>query len=1002
MSFLTKISLKNSVAVIILCILVLSGGIYASKQIQLQTFPDVTFPAVFVQAQYAGQSAEDVERDVAKPIEQSLMNMKGYDSITSTITENSASIFVMYPFGKDMDKLQRDIQDVLNKVKLPDKAKVEVKRLSTGSQPIFQAAVSSADEGGLQTLLEQEAMPELEKIAGISSVTVAGTQSAELRVNVDKEKAMKLGINLQSIRNAIQSQSFAFPLGSVQEGDGSIPVRITGNLASIRDLEQLELAPAVKLSDIASVAKIEEQKQISRYNGQKSFIIEAVKTQDANTAEVAKSVKDTLDKYAAEGNFQLHVIQDSGTDVIKSVNTVVREGLFGALFTTLVILLFLRNIRATLIAIISLPLSIFGTIAVIHQMNLTLNLMTLGGLAVSVGRIVDDSIVMIENIYRWKTEKGKEMKNKDLIYRAAKEVIGAIASSTIATVVVFLPIAFVGGVIGEIFRPFAITVVVSILSSLLIAVVLTPVLSKVLLTKVKHEPRKGWLTIQFEKLLRGSLRRRGWVVSLAALLLIGSFGLVPLLGVTFLPSGQVSSFSVNVALPSKTELAKTDELAHHVESYFKQISEVESTRLSIGFNNKGRMGNGILKQNEADFFVQLKENAELTLVVERVKSELPKLVSEINAEAAVNVKESQSQGPSSGNNIQIDLYSDDFTELSKAAGQVEDYMNQNGQLKNVSNNLKDVQTAWVMTLNETGRQAKVNPLQLVSAVGEQLRPVEAGSYAMDGNDWNVTLSYQEPTVTKSQFEAIQIPTAMGIKPLGEIADITETKSPVVINHQEGRASAQVTADIRDGNTNKVSKEVKKEIQALSLPKGVEVSIGGGFVNIANGFKDIGVAIVAAIGLVFLVLSATFGGMATPLVILSSLLFVPIGALSGLLISGQTLSVSALIGMLMLIGIVVTNAVVLLVRVESNRREGMDIAESLIEASTTRLRPILMTACATICALIPLALSNSASGLISKGLAVTVIGGLTTSTLLTLIVVPVIYSAIGKYRKIETE
>jgi multidrug efflux pump subunit AcrB len=1023
MSWLSKLSLKNGAAVVILCVVVLGYGLFSATQIKQQTFPDLEFPAVFVQAVYPGASTEEVESEVTTPVEGGLLGLKGYDSLTSTSSENSASIFLQYPFGTNMDKVNADVEAALAKLKLPDRAQVSVQRLSVNSQPIFEAAVFSNKENAqaLQLKLETDVVPKLRKLQGVNSVTLGGTNSQEIQILVDKEKASQAGISLNSIQSAIQSLDYALPLGSVTQNDTTIPIRLVGNLNSLKKIEDLQLGDGgpiqsgsqaqpggqaqpgskVKLSDIADIKTITTQNEITRFNGNESFTISVMKNQEANTADVANLVKATLATYEGTGGLDTRVISDSGAEIEHSVASLVREGLFGTLFCVLIIFLFLRNIRATVISILSLPISIFATIALLNQMGYTLNIMTLGGIAVSIGRIVDDSIVVIENIYRWRQEKGREMKGKELAFKATKEVIGAVASSTLATVVVFLPLAFVTGIIGEFFRPFSYAVVISIITSLLVSVMLIPVLGAKFFKKAKHHEKESFLQRGFEKLLRGALKRKALSVGIAIVLLVGSLATIPMIGVTFLPTTSAPTAQINLALPAKSALDQTAKLSQEVEAYVKVLPGILDYKVSIG--GKGdRPFDQTAPSNIATFSLTFAEGTDINQMLKKMNDELKPIVTASMPETTVEAKEgAQNSGPPSGNGIDVSLYSTNPDELNTASKQVEQLMKQNSELKEVTNNLSDVTPKWVLTLNQTGLDANVSSFQVMQAVNEQLRPVDVGTYTLDGKELAISMSYKQQIESKDQLENITIPTVIGVKKLKDIADVSESTAPNSVNHENGKTYAKVSAQVKGTDTAKVTGQVQKDIESLALPSGVEVKFGGGLQMINEGFASIGIAIGAAIGLVFLVMSMTFGGLLTPIIILSSLLFVPVGSLGGLLITGQSLSMSVMIGVLMLVGIVVTNAVVLLDRVEKNRKTGMELTEAIVEAAKIRLRPILMTACATILALVPLALSTSASSsLISSGLAITVIGGLTTSTLLTLIVLPVIYLATGKRRKLK--
>ncbi|MFC0524366.1 efflux RND transporter permease subunit [Pontibacillus salicampi] len=1053
MSWITKFSLKNTIAIIILTVLVVASGIIATNQIKVETFPDVTFPVMTVQTVYPNASTEDVEENVTNPIEEALLNLEDYESVSSTTRENVSIISITYPFGQDIDEAESEVNNAINQLTLPDSAEAEVSALSINSTPIYQAALSSEDLPDLQRDIEDNIVPSLESIEGVSNVQVTGKANTNILVEVDEEKASSYGLSLSEIKDAIQQSEYKLPAGTLNQDGTTIPVEIKGNtedLSAIKNIEipintnaqqpssqgraageqaanpgaasspnasgatptqsagqqpseanQVSQQEPVLLSDIAEVAKDTSRSEISRFNGEDSILLEVIKSQEANTAAVAEEVKELLNTAAEESAYELYTVVDQGEEVNKSISALLKEGGFGALFTVLVILLFLRNVRATLIAIISLPISILGSIALLEQFGYTLNIMTLGGMAVAVGRIVDDSIVVIENIYRWK-QAYPEMKQRELVFRATKEVIGPVASSTIATLIVFLPLAFVGGILGEFFRPFSLSVVFSITISLIVAIMLIPVLGKFFFTNVHHKPTKSKGAIRYENFLRGALKKKWIVFTMSFLLLFGSFSLIPALGVSFLPTEGSETFEVEVTLPDNAELTETDNLAQQVEDDLSEKDNISYHQVSIGFSSQQQMPGttATTTENIARFFIELQEDADINEEMPKIEKEIQSIAEDQFKEVTVKATEIQQDGPPSGNSIDVNLYSNDQDSLNEASSQIEKLLTQDDRLKNITNDMEDTKTKYQIVLNEEGKDLQVSPYQLMAPIQERLNSMDGGTIKLDDEEWEMELTYQELYNSKEDIEEYEVQTIEGKKELSEIAEIKEIDVPASIKHQDGDTASTVSAVIKGEDTAQVSKDIEEKVNALSLAEGVEVDFTGGLEMINEGFQDLGLAMGAAVGLVFLVLSVTFGGIITPIVILSSLIFVPIGSLAGLLISGQTLSMSSMIGMLMLIGIVVTNAVVLLDRVEANRKQGIGLTESILEASTTRLRPILMTALATIFALIPLALSNSASGLISKGLAITVIGGLTTSTLLTLIFVPVFYHAIGKHRKLD--
>ncbi|WP_176545031.1 efflux RND transporter permease subunit [Bacillus sp. AFS041924] len=1025
---LTKLSLKNTISVIILSVLVLIGGIYSAQKIQIETFPDVSFPAVAVQVVYPGASSEDIETEVTKPIESGLMKLENYDQLTSTSSENMASIFLIYPFGTDMDKIEKDVDNVINKTKLPEKAEATVQRIAMDSAPIYMVAIANNGQvKDLQQSIEKDLLPQIKKINGVSDASLQGTKEEEIQIVVDNKKAEEKGISLDTIKTAIQGLDYAVPLGSVENNGKTVSVRMKGTLNSVDQIKKTVLSSAaaqmgsmtqgaqlgsgagqaqtvapknVTVADVADVKVVSVQDQISRYNGKESYILSVSQTQDSNTADVATAVKKEIKSFKKDNNVETHVIMDNGKEIEKSVSSLINEGLLGALFTVVVILLFLRNIRATLISILSLPISIFATISVLHSLGYTLNIMTLGGLVVAIGRIVDDSIVVIENIYRWKQQKANQYNKKEMALYATKEVIGAIASSTFATVVVFLPLAFVSGIIGEFFRPFAISVVVSILTSLIVAIILIPTLGAKFLSKpLKEHSNDTRFMRNYEKLLRSALKRK-WIVILSSIVLLaGSLSMIPLLGFSFLPGSINKTLQVTATLPSNSTVEQSNLVAKELEKYFAASEEIDSVQATVG-GKRDLMMNMDGGKNKAIFQINLKDGKNMNKELSKINKEVPSIVDAKVKGTTITAKELSQNGPPTGNNIDVNLYSANFKDLKDAASKIEKELNNDDRLKNVSNNLKDVQPKLEITLNDKAREENITMFQVMGAINEKINDVEIGDYDLNGETNKLTVGYKDKASSKEDIEKIKLMTATGPKEIKDYVTISQKDAPVSINHDDGKMFASVSAEIKGKDTAAITKDVTNHLNKMDLPSSVDMKIGGGLDMITDGFSSLGIAMVVAVGLVFLIMSMTFGGLRTPFVILTSLIFVPIGAFLALFIGKQTLSMSAMIGLLMLIGIVVTNAVVLLDRVEHNRKKGLDVTDSLIEASKTRLRPILMTALATILALVPMALSNSTSGLISKGLAVTVIGGLTTSTFLTLIVIPVIYQLVSKKKKIE--
>jgi len=1024
MNFLTRVSLKNPVAIFIISFLLIFGGVFAFQTLKVDLLPNIEFPQLSVEAVYPGASPDDVNKQVTAPLEKEFKKLDGVDQISSQTFESVGLIQLTFPFGTNMDTVNQKVEDMIRQANLPEGVEPKVNRFSFGSLPIISAAVFPQGTTDVQNFLEDTVKPELEKIPGVNSVAIGGTADEFVEIEVNKEQAAKYGLTLSKIQENIKGKFLSFPAGTVTNDSILIPIRVDQKLATVKDLENLQLdvtsaapaappaaptapagappvAPVVTLKDVASVKTVTSKPEITRFNDKDSIALTVTKKQDANTVEIADKTFAVLDKY--NDQIEYGVVFEQAGGIKKSVETLIREGLLGALFASIAVLLFLRNLRATIIAVLSIPLSLVVAAIFMAQSNITLNIMTLGGMAVAVGRVVDDSIVVIENIFRRMKLNREDVDKTELTAAATKEMLKAITSSTLTTIVVFLPLGLVGGITGEFFLPFALTVVFALIASLVVSVTLTPVLARFSFSKVEHEEKEGTLQRIYLKVLDFSLRRKALVLLLSFALLIGSFAMVPSLGFVFLPNEKQKLISASVALPASTVVSKTNEMSLEIE---KMLGERRDTTVDTVFAGVGSRDfqTGLKRENTASYFVQLKEDADTKAEVKALEAEVKKIAEKYSDKAKVNVMEMSTGGPPSNNNVDIDLYSTDMDKLLAASKEIEARMKDNKDLSYVTNNLSEKQKQWVVQIKpDKAAEYGVAAFTVLGITSDQTRPVSVGTYELDGADRNIRLTYDKPLTSKSDLEELTLFGTKGPVKLKEVAEVREVESISAIQKLDGKVFARVTAQVQGDNVQTVSAAVKQDItDNVKLPEGVSLEAGGGSDETVETFKQLGLAMLTAVGLVYLVMLFTFGQARIPFIILSSLLFVPTGAIAGLFITNEPLSISAMIGVLMLIGIVVTNAIVLVDRVGQNREEGMNIRDSLMEAGKTRLRPILMTAFATICALLPLAFTAAEGNMISKGLAVVVIGGLTTSTLLTLVIVPIMYELFFlRTRKKET-
>ncbi|MFD9624215.1 efflux RND transporter permease subunit [Peribacillus muralis] len=1000
MNFLTKFSLKNVVAVFIISFLLIMGGVYSFTQLKVDQFPDIEFPQISIEAVYPGASPDDVDEQVISKLENQLNSIEGATKMTSSAYDSIGIINIEFPFDTDLDKVEQAINSAVDEAGIPEEAEIKLNRLSFGSFPIYNISLFSKNGENIEALLKDDVIPELNKIQGINNVSVAGLTDNLVQITVDKEKAEKAGISISSIKDQINEKYLSFPAGELKEDEQQIPIRVEESLASISKLESLLLnsqspAPSegpqptetqgIPLKDIAKVEAVTEASELARYNEKESLSMAITKKQNANTVEVADQVMDVLKKYDSEINYAIGI--DSAKDIEKSVSTLVKEGLLGALFASIAVLVFLRNARATIIAVVSIPLSLLIAAIFLNQLDISLNIMTLGGMAVAVGRVVDDSIVVIENIFR-RVRKSKEGMSDKVILESTKEILRAITSSTITTVVVFLPIGFVGGITGKFFLPFALTIIFSLLASLLVSITIVPILAKFSFKKVPPEEKEGAFQRWYGRLIEKSLNHKFLILIVSLVMLVSSFAVIPSLGFTFIPNEQAKTLTTSIELPSSASLEKTNEISLKVEDMLGNQTEIAEVTAAVGARD---FATGLRLENKASYFLNLKEDTNVEKTIKSLEQKIEDISKKENEDLKISVQELSTGGPPSNNNVDVDLFSNDLDALQKASKQVETFMKDNNDLKYVTNNFSEKQKQFLIEIHpEKSSEYGLSGFQILGTVSDQTKPVTVGTLTLNDKQQEVQLSFDKELLSKQELEAVTIFSKKGPVQLSKVANVKEIDAFTSIQKLDGKVYARVSGQVKGDDVQAVSSDVKSGVEDLDLPKGVSLTSGGGNDDTVEIFQTLGIAIIVAIGLVYLTMLVTFGKARIPFIILSSLIFVPIGSLLSLFIVKEPLSVSVMIGFLMLIGIVTTNAIVLVDRIGQNRNRGLTIRESLIEAGKTRLRPILMTALATIAALIPLALTTSSGTLISKGLAVTVIGGLTSSTLLTLIMVPVVY------------
>ncbi|WP_404348065.1 efflux RND transporter permease subunit [Sutcliffiella horikoshii] len=1014
---LVNFVIRNKLAVWLLTIIITVAGIYSGTKMKTETIPDISIPFLMVMDVYPGATPETVMEDVSIPLEQVAEGLDNVKAVYSNSYSNMANLQIEYEYGTDMDEAKRALASALDDVELPEGAQEPmVTSISMNMMPVVALSASSETEDivELSATVEESLLPKIQKLEGVASATIAGQHIEEVELRYDTEKMTELGLTKDDVKQMIQASNMDVSLGLYEFEEGEEAVSVDGKFMTAAELEEMLIpvtpsetvqVPFVKLSDIAEIEVIGKVESVSRTNGADAIAIQVLKHPQANTVDVVNEVKSLMEEEQERiDGLVVDVTLDQGEPIEKSVTTMVEKALFGGAIAILIILLFLRDIKSTLISIVSIPVSIFMAFLLLNWMDITLNIMTLGAVTVAIGRVIDDSIVVVENIYRRLHLKEEKLTGRALVREATLEMFKPILSSTLVTVAVFAPLIFVGGMVGELFMPFALTMTFALGASLIVAVTIVPAMSHFLFKKKLYSEKTesghkevGKLANWYKGALNWSLNHKIITSILAVVLLVGSLGLTPLIGFSFLGSEEEKVMYLTYT-PEAGELQEeTLENVEEVEKAMMERDDINIVQLSVtdGANEQmAMMGGG-------------SDGVLMYLIFDKDMENFPEARTEVE-DYVFNIGQSgewKSQnfatgGAMASNEISYTFSSENLENLNEAVKKVEDAMSGTDSLENVSSTAEEAYVEHTLKVSQDELlQYGLTAGQIVMMLSPQFEEVLT-NVEKDGKTLDVIVKQEQQEQPKSIDELLEteVPTAMGTAmPLSELVEVEEGTTLNTLARSKGEYYASVSGTVIGDDVSKATAEVDEAISDVELPNGVTMEVAGVTADMQETFTQLGLAMLAAIAIVYFILVVTFGEGVAPFAILFSLPFAVIGAFVGLLLAGETISVPVMMGLLMLIGIVVTNAIVLVDRIIHMERDGLTMREAILEAGATRLRPILMTAIATIGALIPLAIDGG-GGLISKGLGVTVIGGLTSSTLLTLIIVPIVYEVLSKMFK----
>ncbi|GAA2702575.1 efflux RND transporter permease subunit [Micromonospora olivasterospora] len=1007
MSLLARSSLANRGLVALVAVVVTLFGAFAVPSLKQQLLPSLEFPGAFIVAVYPGAAPEIVESQVTEPIENSLQGLPGLEKMTSTSREGSTVVQVQYEFGTDLDTVVNKMETALGRIdsQLPEGVDPQILTGTTDDLPaVVIAAAGGGDERALADKLRETVVPELEAIDGVRTVAVTGTRDEVVTVTPDPAKLAAAQLAPTAIGAALKTNGVAVPAGAVTDGSRSLTVQVGTPIASIDDLRGIVLTPTapkaapVRLGDVATVEQqLAPATSFTRTNGKDSLGIAVTAAPDGNAVEISHEIRDRLADLGATAGADLTVVFDQAPFVERSIESLTTEGLLGLVMAVVVILVFLLSIRSTLVTAVSIPLSVLVALIALWIGDHSLNLLTLGALTIAVGRVVDDSIVVLENIKRH-LEYGEP--KRDAIVTAVREVAGAVTASTLTTVAVFAPIALVGGFVGQLFAPFAITVTVALLASLLVSLTVIPVLAYWFLrpkpagaddAAVRRAAEERELRSPLQRAYLPAIgfatrsRKTRWItVGAGLVVLVGTLCLSGALKTNFLDDSGQDTLTITQELPAGSGLAATDQAARRVEAVLERTDGVETYQVTAGGNDQPWAGGG--GNDSASFSVTLDGDSDAAGVREKLRREFDALGAD-----AGEISFGAGQGGASANRLEVVVQAADQEVLARAAEQARAAMADLADVEDVSTSLAERVPRVDVTVDRlAAARVGLTEAAVGQLVAQVYRGTPLGQVSVDGVQQDVVLrGAGQPPTTVEELRALPV----GPVKLDDIADVTQAEGPQQVTRIDGERSVSVTGTATGANLGATTQELQKKLDAIDLP-GATLRIGGVSADQEEAFGDLGLAVLAAIAIVFLIMVATFRSLTQALILLVSIPFAATGAIGLLLATGTPLGVPALIGVLMLVGIVVTNAIVLLDLVNQYRAQGMAVGEAVVEGGRRRLRPILMTAVATIFALLPMAFGlTGEGGFISKPLAIVVIGGLITSTLLTLVLVPTLYTMV---------
>lgn len=999
--------IKHHVMTILLYILVVVFGFYSFQNLPLALMPSMEVPAAVVYATYPGAGPEDIEQQVTKKLEGAVAGLSGLDTLQSTSSENMAMLVIRFTNDTDMDQAMTDLRDKVAQVKsqLPDDASdPTVMSIDIDSMPVVSVALRGNDLASLQSIAEDEIQPALERLDGVASVDISGGYEQEIAVHTDASRLKGYNLTISSIGQQLGADNIAIPGGDLDNGSQTLAVRTDGEYSSIDDVKNalisLPAGGTVRLSQIADVSmQPKDQDAISKVDGEECIILSVNKQSGSNTAQIAELAKAEFDSLLkSNDSLQWNIVMDQSDYINMTVDNAIQNIWMGVLFAAIVLFLFLRDFGATMAVTIAMPCCILFTFLIMNVLGITLNMMSLGGITLGVGMIVDNSIVVLENIFTYRADGYDRL---EACTKGTGEVIGAVIASTLTTVAVFLPIALSGGMAGMMFKEFCITIVALLLSSLIISITLVPLLCYFLLGGTKQQsikPQGSGATPITEKPLSRAYRSslnflitHRWAgVALTVVICIVSVLSVSQAGMELIPEMDEGEVSVTVSMPNGSTMEDTAAIEDRIAAIaVDTIPELEQIYYSTGSSTSimSSSSGASVTISLVDLDQRDRSSAD---IAKQLRHDLQDI-----AGCELTVSTSSTMSMSTDSDISVELTGDDYDQLAETADDLANQISALPDAINVESSAGEQTPRVAVKINrENASRFGLNAATIGGLVRGELTGSTATTLRMNGEEYDVTVAGDEDVATSlDALRSMQIPTMTGgTVPLSMVADVYTELSPQSIARKNQKETVTITGESESGDSNAIKAAVDDIVAKYELPDGVEVGEGDTAASqIAETTGTLMLALAVAILLVYFILATQFNSFSLPIAIM---LILPIGLLGSMILlwpTGNHVSMVALLGVIILAGTVVNSSIVLIDYTLQRRQRGEDKNTAILNACPRRVRPVLMTAMTTILGLVPMVCSSGEGSEMMKPMGVVMMTGMVISTIATLFITPVYYS-----------